>query len=163
MDINNANGEGNVQSTDQQQQQGKKCHGNRRNQRFARKCREQKMEPTKIAKLIKKRNRMDKKYQRNNRRNVNEQTSTSNNETGQKGGVPLQQLTTTNLNKRKRDRSSQQGSTVHDTMTKSMSEFTTGQVSSKKMKNMATATALIHPTTEMKNTHAYHRYVFNFI
>jgi hypothetical protein len=86
MDINNANGEGNVQSTNQQQQQPrKKCHGNRRNQRFATKCREQKMEPAKISKLIKKRNHMDKKKQRS----ISEQTTTSNNETGQNGRVPL--------------------------------------------------------------------------
>ena len=51
----------------QPQQQRKKCHGNRRNQRFRRRCRAEKMKPTKIEKLIKKRNRIHEKNRKNNR------------------------------------------------------------------------------------------------
>ena len=51
--------------SNQQTQQRKRCHGNRRDQRFRRKCRNEKMQPTKIEKLIKKRNRLHKKHQKN--------------------------------------------------------------------------------------------------
>ncbi|CAF4172151.1 unnamed protein product [Rotaria sordida] len=44
-----------------QQAPRKKCHGNRRDQRFRRKCRAEKMKPAKIKKLIEKRNRFQKK------------------------------------------------------------------------------------------------------
>jgi hypothetical protein len=49
-------------------------------------------------------------------------------------------------------------------MTQSMSQLSTGQSSTKKMKNMTTTTtAMIHPMADMKDTHTHHQYVFKFI
>lgn len=125
MDTNDANTFMNVQHSSnqqqQQQQQKKKCRGNRRDQRFRRKCRSQHMEPAKIEKLIKKRDRIHKKDQKNN-----PIKHTTNTNTGS---------TAANLNKRKRDVSLQQLSTASETMIQSRSQQSTEQPSLKKMKN----------------------------
>jgi hypothetical protein len=123
MDTNDVNTLMNVQhsSNQQQQQQKKKCRGNRRDQRFRRKCRAQHMQSTKTEKLIKKRHRIQEKDQK---KNPIKHTTNMNTESA---GA--------NLNKRKRDVSLQQLSTVTETMTQSRSQQSTEQPSLKKMKN----------------------------
>ncbi|CAF3776948.1 unnamed protein product [Rotaria socialis] len=56
-------GQDNIVISNQEPSKRKKCHGNRRNQRFRRKCRAEKMKPAEIEKLIKKRNRIHNKYE----------------------------------------------------------------------------------------------------
>ncbi|CAF2016023.1 unnamed protein product [Rotaria magnacalcarata] len=64
MNVNNMDRQDNVLISIQEALKKKKCHGNRRNQRFRRKCRAQKMKPAKIKKLIEKRNRFQNKNQK---------------------------------------------------------------------------------------------------
>ena len=97
----------------------KKCRGNRRDQRFRRKCRAQHMEPAKIEKLLKKRHRIQKK---NQQKILIKHTTNTN-------------TTITNLNKRKRDVSLQQLSTANGTITQSQNQQSTEQSSLKKIKN----------------------------
>ena len=119
--MNDQNSPNQVQNQHQQQQeQKKKCRGNRRDQRFRRKCRAQHMEPGKIEKLIKKRHRIEKKDQN---KNPIKQTANMNTE-----------ATSAGLNKRKRDVSLQQLSTVTKTMAQSGSQQSTEQSSMKRMK-----------------------------
>jgi hypothetical protein len=94
------------------QQQTKKCHGNRRDQRFRRKCRARGMKPAKIAKLLNKNKQINQKNNRINDyirhlANENRKTTTVSNKVSDQSSDDLlkQQMatTTTNLNKRKRD------------------------------------------------------------
>ncbi len=170
MDTNDANKQhnNNVQLPNQQsQQQRKKCHGNRRDQRFRRKCLAEKMDPAKIEKLIKKRNGINKKNQRNNHHGTNRINNNM-----------QQQTTITNFNKRKRDISLQQlskeATAANQTITKSLSQLSIepqsslASPSSKKMKNITTATTttqtIMNPITEFDNTNTNininYRYVF---
>jgi len=168
MDTNDANKQhnNNVQLPNQQsQQQRKKCHGNRRDQRFRRKCRDQKMQPAKIEKLINKRNRINKKNQRNNHHGTNRINNNM-----------QQQTTITNFNKRKRDLSLQQlskeATTANQTIAKSLSQLSIepqsslASPSSKKMKNITTTTTqtIMNPIIESDNTNTNininYRYVF---
>lgn len=98
------------------QRQQKKCRGNRRDQRFRRKCRAQHMQPEKIEKLIKKRYRIQKKHPIEHTTNMNTES------------------TGANLNKRKRDISLQHLSTATETMTRSQSPLSVQQSTLKRMK-----------------------------
>ncbi|CAF2256135.1 unnamed protein product [Rotaria magnacalcarata] len=140
MDVNNMDRQDNVAISIQEPLKEKKCHGNRRNQRFRRKCRAEKMNPAKIKKLVKKRNRF---YNKNKKKKSNEES------TKLKGGLApagknyqTQSIlqTTTSFNKRKRDISSQQISSKITNQTiipKSTSSISILQSSSKKMKNIS--------------------------
>ncbi|CAF4887223.1 unnamed protein product, partial [Rotaria socialis] len=114
----------------------KKCHGNRRDQRFRRKCRAEKMKPAKIKKLIEKRNRFQKK---NEKPTTNIESTKLNKELlSSKQNYQSQPIITTNLTKRKRDISSQQLSSAIDlTIPKTTSSISIAQSSSKKMKNIS--------------------------
>ncbi|CAF3468824.1 unnamed protein product [Rotaria socialis] len=95
-----------------QQAPRKKCHGNRRDQRFRRKCRAEKMKPAKIKKIIKKRNRFQKK---NKKPTTYIESSKSKNElSSSRQNYQSQPIITTNLSKRKQDISSQQLSSTID-------------------------------------------------
>jgi hypothetical protein len=59
----------------QQQRLRKKCHGNRRDQRFRRKHRALNVKPKKIEKMLKKRNRQDQQHKKTN----NVKSTTKNN------------------------------------------------------------------------------------
>ncbi|CAF1283492.1 unnamed protein product [Rotaria magnacalcarata] len=87
-----------------QQVPRKKCHDNRRDQRFRRKCRAEKMEPAKIKKLIKKRNQI---YNINKKPTTNIESTILNKELLSSRQNYQQPIITTNLSKRKRDISSQ--------------------------------------------------------
>ncbi|CAF4172536.1 unnamed protein product [Rotaria sordida] len=119
----------------QPQPQQKKCHGNRRNQRFRRKCRAHKMKPSKMEKLIKKRNRIHKKNQKNN--SIRRATNTNIELTIRKNNQPQPITTTTDLNKRKRDISLQELSKTNITISETTSSVSIVQPSSKKMKNLS--------------------------
>ena len=127
MSTMNVNGTTNTQRQDnnnislpnQQVQQRKKCHGNRRDQRFRRKCRAQKMQPAKIEKLIKKRHRIQKKNQNNNStgrtaNDNNTNSTTRQNNQHQQTNTTVAPTMTTNFNKRKRDISVPQFSKITD-------------------------------------------------
>ncbi|CAF1070165.1 unnamed protein product, partial [Rotaria magnacalcarata] len=119
-----------------QQPPRKKCHGNRRDQRFRRKCRAEKMKPAKIKKLIEKRNRFQKK---NKEPTTNIESTKLNKELlASKQNYQSQPIITTNLTKRKRDISSQQlSSAINLTIPKTTSSISIAQSSSKKMKNIS--------------------------
>ncbi|CAF4570229.1 unnamed protein product, partial [Rotaria socialis] len=111
FNINNMDRQDNVLNLNQQAPR-KKCHGNRRDQRFRRKCRAEKMKPAKIKKLIKKRNRFQKK---NKKPTTYIESSKSKNElSSSRQNYQSQPIITTNLSKRKQDISSQQLSSTID-------------------------------------------------
>ncbi|CAF2172172.1 unnamed protein product, partial [Rotaria magnacalcarata] len=126
--------QGNILSLNQQAPR-KKCHGNRRDQPFRRKCRAEKMKPAKIKKLIKKRNR----FQKNNEKpTTNIESSKSKNELRSSRQNYQEPIITRNLSKRKRDISSQQlSSTIDLAIPKTTSSISIAQSSSKKMKNIS--------------------------
>ncbi|CAF4124658.1 unnamed protein product, partial [Adineta steineri] len=111
----------------QQQERTKKCRGNRRNQRFRRKCRAHKMQPKQIEKLLKKRNPIQKKIQKDQskRSTTNSNIELTSRKTNQSQPITAT-TTTTNVFKRKRDISSQQ-------LSKTTSSISIVQPSSKKM------------------------------
>ena len=65
MDINDNNNQNQDKLPNQQPK--KTCHGNRRNQRFRRKCRQRGMTPSKIEKLLDKVKNPNKKVSRTER------------------------------------------------------------------------------------------------
>jgi hypothetical protein len=139
MDVNNMDRQDNVLISIQEPLKKKKCHGNRRNQRFRRKCRAEHMKPAKIEKLIKKRNHI---YKKNEKTKSNKDTTKLRSDLVPSGQNYQSQpilKTTTCLNKRKRDISSQQiSSTIaNQTILKSTSSISILQSSSKKMKNIS--------------------------
>ncbi|CAF1411371.1 unnamed protein product [Rotaria sordida] len=98
----------NINSTNDQQVptnvQRKKCHGNRRDQRFRRKCRVKGMKPKIIEKLLMKRKQVENQNH-NNTKHTNMQKIQSNKQTTDINNSS--KPTTINPNKRKRDVSSQ--------------------------------------------------------
>ncbi|CAF5138119.1 unnamed protein product, partial [Rotaria sp. Silwood1] len=106
----------------------KKCHGNRRNQRFRRKCRAKGMKPKTIEKLLMKRNKADNRNHNNTKR-TNMQTTESNKHTTDINNHS--KPTSINPNKRKRDVSSQELK-LNSTLVRSTSQSSTRQPSSKK-------------------------------
>lgn len=127
----------NVGNANEQQQQEKKCRGNRSDQRFRRKCRAQGMKPEKIEQLIQKRkesNIVEHPIHRERRNTTMDQ---------RQGNVPVNMLDqqdnpshrmrttmeTNNSNKRKRDVALQQ-----ESVPKSASSISLRQPSLKNMK-----------------------------
>jgi len=143
MNVNDTN----IQNDDRQlllnqQQNKKKCHGNRRDQRFRRKCRVRGMKPAKIAKLLNKNKQINQKNNRINdyiRHLANENrkptTTVSNKVSDQRSDLLKQQMatTTTNLNKRQRDISLNELKS-NSTMPKSISSISIMQPLPKKIK-----------------------------
>ncbi|CAF4085834.1 unnamed protein product, partial [Adineta steineri] len=127
MDTNDSTTQNNhlLFPNEQQQGQTKKCRGNRRNQRFRRKCRAHKMQPHKIEKLLKKRNHIHKKIQK---QQLKRSTTNCNLQLIARTTNQSQPITTTTTNvfKRKRDISSQQ-------LSNTTSSISIVQPSSKKM------------------------------
>ncbi|CAF4078673.1 unnamed protein product, partial [Rotaria sordida] len=136
MNVNDMDRHDDVPILNQQPQpQQKKCHGNRRNQRFRRKCRAHKMKPSKMEKLIKKRNLIHKKNQKNN--SIRRATNSNIELTIRKNNQSQPITTTTDLNKRKRDISLQELSKTNTTISETTSSVSIVQPSSKKMKNLS--------------------------
>ncbi|CAF2047118.1 unnamed protein product [Rotaria magnacalcarata] len=139
MNVNNMDRQDNVLISIQEPLKKKKCHVNRRNQRFRRKCRAEKMKPAKIEKLIKKRNR---NYKKNKTNKSNEESTKLKSDLAASAknyqSQPMLQ-TTTCFNKRKRDISLQQLSSAitNQTIPKSTSSISILQSSSKKRKNIS--------------------------
>jgi hypothetical protein len=152
MDVNDMYKQDNIPVPNQQTKQ-KKCHGNRRNQRFRRKCRDQKLQPAKVEKLIKKRNRIHKKNQNNN--SIRHHTTNPNIESTTRkhneDSTITTTTTTTNITKRKRDISQQQ-------LSKTTDSIAILQPSSKKTKHI-TQTANSNSIINM-NIDANYQYVF---
>ncbi|CAF1315870.1 unnamed protein product [Rotaria sp. Silwood1] len=108
----------------------KKCHGNRRNQRFRRKCRAKGMKPKIIEKLLMKR-RQAENQNHNNTNHTNMQTTESNQHTTDINNSS--KSTSINPNKRKRDITSQELKS-NSTLVRSTSQSSTCQPLSKKIK-----------------------------
>ncbi|CAF4384041.1 unnamed protein product, partial [Adineta steineri] len=121
--INNMNRQDNVPISNQQPQR-KKCHGNRQDQRFRRKCRAQGMNATLIEKKLARR----KQIQNKKTSTKNNVTNTSNNTVN----VPVS--TMTNLSKHKRDLSLQALNTTNQIIGKSTSSISLAQPLMKKTK-----------------------------
>ncbi|CAF5085130.1 unnamed protein product [Rotaria sp. Silwood1] len=136
MNSNNMN-----PNNDQQQfptnVQRKKCHGNRRDQRFRRKCRAKGMKPKVIEKLLMKRKQAENENH-NNTNHKNMQTTESNKHTTDINNHS--KLTTINRNKRKRDVSLQELK-LNSTLLRSTSQLSTSQPLSKKIKEKNKTTA----------------------
>lgn len=127
-----------------QRQPQKKCHGNRRNQRFRRKWRKRGMKSTKIEKLLKKRNHT----------NIPQNRRTSD---YIRNMMDVSDITTTNqhLNKRQRNISSQQIVST-SVMSKSASSSSISQPLRKKV---ATGTPML--TEDIRPVEMKYRYVFS--
>ena len=129
----------NIVISNQEPSKRKKCHGNRRNQRFRRKCRAEKMKPTEIEKLIKKRNRI---YEKNKKTKSNKESTKLKSDLTTSGqnyqSKPILK-TAACLNKRKRDISSQQLSStiINQKIPKTTSSISIVQPSTKKIKNIS--------------------------
>ncbi|CAF1929236.1 unnamed protein product, partial [Rotaria magnacalcarata] len=139
VNINNMDGQNNIVISNQEPSKRKKCHGNRRNQRFRRKCRAEKMKPAEIEKLIKKRNRV---YEKNKKKKSNKESTNLKSDLTTSGQNYQSQpilKTAACLNKRKRDISSQQlSSTIaNQKIPKTTSSISIAQSSTKKMKNIS--------------------------
>ncbi len=138
------------------QNRGKKCHGNRQNQRFRKRCRAWGMKPKTITKLLEKRNQAkitttttttNNHHQTNNNMNTEPTKSST---AAVQFRVPSKQITT-NFTKRKRDISLQELKT-NQGMTKSTSSCSIIQPLPKKMKNKTyTTMAAAIPSVNVKN------------
>ncbi|CAF1513519.1 unnamed protein product, partial [Rotaria magnacalcarata] len=152
----------NIVISNQEPPKRKKCHGNRRNQRFRRKCRAEKMKPAKIEKLIKKRNRS---YEKNKIPKTNIESTKLKSDLAPVGKNYQSQpivKTATCFNKRKRDISSQQLSStiMNQTIPKTTSSISIVESSSKKMKNISETTinnTIIHGDNNDLNKHINYR------
>ncbi|CAF3341725.1 unnamed protein product [Rotaria socialis] len=132
-------GQDNIVISNQEPSKRKKCHGNRRNQRFRRKCRTEKMKPAEIEKLIKKRNRI---YEKNKKTKYNKESTKLKSDlisSGQNYQSQPVLKTAACLNKRKRDISSQQLSStiINQKIPKTTSSISILQPSTKKIKNIS--------------------------
>ena len=131
----------NVNSTNKRPNE-RKCRGNRRDQRFRRKCRAQRMKPGKIEQLIQQRKRSNTSEHptHDDRRNTttdHRQVNVPVNMLDQQKNPSNQMRTTTEMDnhqKRKRDQSSQQQSITASAMPKSTSSISLRQPDLKKMK-----------------------------
>lgn len=159
----------------QQQQARKKCHGNRKDQRFRRKCRARGIKPAIIKKLLNKRrhnkNKKQKKNLNGNRviNNTGNQMATttaapSNNVSRIQVNVQSQHTMTTttttriDTNKRKRDYLSQQEQKIHQIIPKSTSLVSFEPPLSNRMKEKQ-ATIMI-PSIQVDNERINTNYRF---
>ncbi|CAF3813930.1 unnamed protein product [Rotaria sordida] len=136
MDVNKISAEDNVPIQNQQPQK-KKCHGNRKDQRFRKKLRTRGINPEKIEKKLARRKQIEQKKnstmsnvkeKNNSATRVPTSTSTRNQPT-----TTTTMLTTTSFNKRKRDISLQEVNT-NETLAKSSTSITIVKRLSKKPK-----------------------------
>jgi hypothetical protein len=112
------------------QQQTKKCHGNRRDQRFRRKCRARAMQPANIAQLLNERKQVNNK---NNQRKTTTTTVSNQLSVSSDLSKPMTMTMTTSLNKRKRAISLQELKS-NSTLPQSTSSISIVQPLIKKMK-----------------------------
>jgi len=135
------------------QNEGRKCHGDRRDQRFRKKCRTQGMKSATITKLLKKRNQAKTNHNNNNNHHQthNNLAITISNKVLTQISGQLNEMTP-NLNKRKRNVSLQELKT-NQIMTKSASLISISQPSSKKAKEKKKimATSLIKENSNSIN------------
>lgn len=135
MNVNDANRQDD-HSLRNQRQQEKKCHGNRRDQRFRRKCRAQGMKPSKIEQLVQQRKQSDAVAPsvHHDRRNTN-MSHQHINEAPMMSHQMRTTMATSNQQKRKRDQSSQEQPTATaSTVPKSASSISLRQSALKKKK-----------------------------
>ena len=170
MDINDTNIQADRPLLNQQNNKKRKCHGNRRDQRFRRKCRARQMKSVKIEQLLKKHKQVEKK---SNRRtdyiehvtdDNSKTTTTVSNEESVARSNPSKSMTTTgtNFNKRKRDVSLQELKSK-SIIPKSISSISIGQPLLKKKKKKITdtiTTTTTSITTDNMNITNNYQFVF---
>ena len=133
MDVNDTHIQVDLPLLDQQNKKKRKCHGNRRDQRFRKKCRARGMKSVKIEQLLNKHKQVEKKNNRSTDyvqhvTDDNSKTATVqvSNEDFVTGNNPSKSTTTTgtNFSKRKRD-VSLQGLKSKSVISKSVSSIST--------------------------------------
>ncbi|CAF1678614.1 unnamed protein product, partial [Rotaria magnacalcarata] len=137
----------------QNQIKKKKCHGNRKDQRFRRKCRAKGMKSRKIERLLHRRKILHEK-KKNPTDNAVAHTTKSNNESNHRNVSSTKINSTRNLTKRKRD-ISLQDIKLNTGIPKSTSSISITQPKLKKLKKR---THLNIPLTTIMNNAAYQRY-----
>jgi hypothetical protein len=171
MNINNMDdiNQQNLTTNRQEQQQARnKCHGNRKDQRFRRKCRARGIKPGIIKKLLNQRKNNKKKNKQkvnhSDNRIINQMATTttfSNNVSRVQVTAQSQHTATTtgiDTNKRKRNYLSQQLQNIHQTIPKSTSLVSFEPPLSKKMKEKQ-ATIII-PSIQVDNKRINTNYRF---
>ena len=149
MNVDDTDGQATNPVPDQPLQR-KKCHGNRRDQRFRRKCRAQKMKPSQIAKRIAKKKRFHRESPKNNSQG---QTTSANRESTAREkshSQPVVTTSVTHLHKRKREASSQQVPKSNPGIPKTTSSISILQPPSKKQKSITETTN--NPTVDANET-----------
>lgn len=134
MDVNNSKNKNELNG--EQQRRKKKGHGNRRNQRFRRKCRARGMKPKTIEKLMKRRKQINNRETNQTNTTDGMMATTASSTTHvqtRKDDQTRQVKTTTNLNKRKRNVSMQE-LRANSTIPKSTSTISITAPVSKKMR-----------------------------
>ncbi|CAF4609606.1 unnamed protein product, partial [Rotaria sp. Silwood2] len=153
MDLNMSHAPEDIGQPTNQGQQRKKRHGNRKDQRFRKKCRARGMKPENIEILLhrhkeihnKKMNHDNKTMRNTTDENVASTTTTTAKNISNRTNEPsVQRNSTPNINKRKRDVSLQQLSS-NPTIPKSTSSLSIVQPSSKKMKKKKKTTTSSRP------------------
>ena len=149
------------------QQQRKKCHGNRKDQRFRKKCRVRGMKSGKIKKLLEKRKKISRRPNRINghvRSGGGAETDTvaPSNALTMETNAPSMAMTTTttsNTHKRKRDDLSQSQTTTNPMIQKSISSISIAQPALKKTK----AVVIRMPLVTMNDGQINKSYRFVFL
>ena len=165
MDTNETNIQEDAQPRHQQQR--KKCHGNRKDQRFRRKCRVRGMKSGKIKKLLEKRKKISRRPNRMNGhvRNLGgvetDTVAPSNASTMETNAqaMPMTTTTTSNTHKRKRDDLSQSRTTANPMIPKSTSSVSIAQPAPKKTK----AAVIRMPLVTMNDGQINKSYRFVFL
>ncbi|CAF3011673.1 unnamed protein product [Rotaria sp. Silwood2] len=169
MDLNMSHAPEDIGQPTNQGQQRKKRHGNRKDQRFRKKCRARGMKPENIEILLhrhkeihnKKMNHDNKTMRNTTDENVASTTTTTAKNISNRTNEPsVQRNSTPNINNRKRDVSLQQLSS-NPTIPKSTSSLSIVQPSSKKMKKKKKTTTSSRPMKcSNNNTKTNYRSVF---
>ncbi|CAF4425582.1 unnamed protein product, partial [Rotaria magnacalcarata] len=141
MNVNKSHLVDDPPSAHQEKKRGKKCTGNRQDQRFRKKCRARGIKADKIEKLLqaKKKIHNNKKNKTNNSTSItthdNNILTTSKNVSIRNKDPSIRKKSKTNLMKRKRDVSLQQQSNINTTIPKSASSISILQPALKKVKH----------------------------
>ncbi|CAF4397069.1 unnamed protein product, partial [Rotaria magnacalcarata] len=141
MNVNKSHLVDDPPSAHQEKKRGKKCTGNRQDQRFRKKCRARGIKADKIEKLLqaKKKIHNQRKNKTNNSTSIttndNNILTTSKNVSIRNKDPSIREKSKTNLTKRKRDVSLQQQSNLNTTIPKSTSSISILQPALKKVKH----------------------------
>lgn len=149
MNVNDTNRQNHVPVSNQRPE-GSKCHGNRKDQRFGKKCRARGLKAARIEKLL------DRRKQIRNKKNPTKNTLRNTNHLTAKGPVSSDASHLTmmmpNLNKRKRDLFVAQSNINPTKIGKSTSSMALTQPSLKKKKKILVDPSIFETTNNIMNT-----------